>query len=597
MNASNITSVNDTAKMTKRTWRRVFVLLAFHVSLSALLFSCKEDNAASVPFGTDETELCFQADGGAVSIHLTAGDDWTVTSDREWCLVSPTNGKASTECEIRVDSSYLYSAREAHLNFHCGTETRQITISQLGYEKVIKLDKTEIEVPDFTDYEALFEEIKVHANVDYDVEVEYADPERTGWLKATKVEQGKVQSIPRPGKVRLDYQMYLQSDADRLATVIFKAKESSLSANAEGEGSLLPEARLTFRQTKAVEIIPSREGDSLALLALSRIMHLSSNWDSSQPILLWNNVKTQTMTYFNTKLGREVTEPRVVGASFTMFETNEGIPFHIRYLDQLRELTFIANGNAHIKRIELGEHVTYLEHLKYLTLLGYGISSLPERMKEMKNLEELDLSGNNFLEIPIDIIKALDAQSLKYINLANNRRRDVFGNLQANSAVRDTLGIHGYLPEELFQLKNVRYLGLSYNYLEGSVPDMGYDASAFATLEEKIKNNPVMPQLEQLSINLNFMTGSLPDWILYHPNLRCWDPYTLVFNQYEKSRDSQGRNTGFDNEPGSIEQPCTLWNSDENDSYDNESDGSAYSRDNTFDPTIKYHTWVGTERR
>lgn len=554
------------------------------------MFSCKEDEVASVPFGLEETELNFCADGGKATIALSADKAWTVTCDREWCLVTPTNGNTSTVCEIRVDSSYLYSEREAHLNFHCGTQTRQVTISQLGYEKVIKLGKKEVNVPDFNEFEPLHEEIAVQANVDYEVSIEYPDPARTGWLKASKVEQDKVQSIPRGSKVRLSYQMYLQSDADRLATVIFRQTDAK-------PGETPVESRLTFRQTKAQEIIPSREGDSLALLTMSRIMHLSTSWDTSQPILLWNNIRTEPVTYFNTKLGREITEPRVVAANFTMFETNDGIPYHVRYLDQLRELTFIANGNAHIKRIDLGEHITYLEHLKYLTLLGYGISSLPARMKEMKNLQELDLSGNNFTTIPMDIIKALDKHSLRYINFANNRRRDVFGNLQANAAVRDTLGIHGEIPAELFELKNVRYIGLSYNYLEGSLPDMGYDASQYSTLEEKVKNNPVMPQLEQLSINLNFLTGKLPDWILYHPNLRCWDPYTLVFNQYEKSRDSQGRNTGFSNEPNSVEQACTLWATDENANYDKENGASTFTRSNTFNSRIKYHTWVNTEYR
>ena len=91
--------------------------------------------------------------------------------------------------------------------------------------------------------------------------------------------------------------------------------------------------------------------------------------------------------------------------------------------------------------------------------------------------------------------------------------RDVFGKLNENASVKDTLGLHGSLPEALFTLKNVVYIGLSYNYFEGAIPDMGYDASKYETEEEKVANNPVMPQLENLSINLNFLTGNIPDWI------------------------------------------------------------------------------------
>lgn len=562
------------------------------------LSSCsKDDDNVGEPFGLEVTQLVFGGDGGKRSFKLSADKDWVVTSDAEWCLVSPTNGDASTVCEVRVDTSYLYSEREAHLNFHCGNKTRQVSVSQLGYEKVILLDKELIEVPDFTDYESMFEEVKVKSNVPYEILVEYADASRSGWLKAKKVSEGKIESVPRDGKVRFNYSMYLESDRNREATVIFRQTDAK-------EGEIPVESRLKFRQTKAEEILPGAKGDSLALLALSRIMNLSVNWDTSQPMMFWNNIDVEDVSYTDAN-GKTVFGPRVVAARFTMFETNEGIPYHVRYLDQLRELSFVANGNAHLKDIDLGEHVTYLPRLKYLTLIGYGISRLPERMKQMDSLVELELSGNNLTEIPVDIIAALDKKSLRYINMANNRKRDVFGNLYNYASERASLGIHGTLPSALFQLKNIRYIGLSYNYLEGEIPDMGYDASKYATLEEKVKNNPVMPQLEQLSINLNFFSGAMPDWLLYHPNLRCWDPYTLVFNQYERARDSRGHNTGFTNEPATVEQVCHLWDNVVEDysssllgSPSNASYGNyGFNRKNTFNPSVKYETRLGCEMR
>lgn len=555
-----------------------FVLCA----LSTTFISCKDEDPVS-EFSLPEEELFFNAEGGTQKITLSANADWSVTSDVEWCLVSPTNGKAGTVCEVRVDTSYLYSQREAHLNFHCGSKTRQVRISQLGYEKVILLDVKSINVPDFPEDDNLWEDIKVQTNVPFETHIEYASGSEVGWLSSKIMQTGKVESVPREGKVRISYQMYLDSDKDREATVVLR------QSNAK-PGETPVEVRLPFRQTKAQKIIPSREGDSLALLTLVRIMHLSTSWDYSQNMYFWNNVTMEDRTYFNEKLQKTVTEPRVIGVHFTMLNTNEGIPYHIRYLDQLEEVSFIANSNAHLKNIDLGEHITYLPKLKYLNLLGYGISRLPERMKKMEYLEELELSGNNFTKIPVDLIKELDKKNLKYINLANNRRRDVFGNLFAYRNVRDTLGIHGELPMELLELKNIRYIGLSYNYLEGELPGKDlYDASQYATLEEKVANNPVLPKLEQLSINLNFFSGAMPDWLLYHPNLRCWDPYTLVFNQYERSRDSNNRNTGFTNEPASVEQVCHLW--------DNVDDNLVFSRQNTFDAKVKYHTLNGIIER
>jgi hypothetical protein len=112
-----------------------------------------------------EEQLDFGADGGKYTIALNASQEWTVMSDREWCLVNPANGNGSTTCEITVDSSYLYKEREAHLTFRCGKYSRQILIHQLGYEKVIKLDKDLLEVPDYTEYDKMFETVKALSEI------------------------------------------------------------------------------------------------------------------------------------------------------------------------------------------------------------------------------------------------------------------------------------------------------------------------------------------------------------------------------------------------------------------------------------------------
>lgn len=547
--------------------------------------SCSKDETIA-EFNVSNEELLFPCEGGKQAIDVNADKDWTVNCDAEWCLVSPANGTSATVCEVSVDTSYLYKAREAHLTFHSGNRTKMVTISQFGYEKVINLDRDSILVNDFSDEaEGMTELVKVTSNVKYNVSIEYKDPARSGWLSVKTLQESKVESVPRSGKVSVNYQLYLDSDKDREAYIVFRQSDAQA-------GETPVEIKLPVVQKKAQEIIPSREGDSLALVTLSRLMHINTSWDLSQSMIYWNNIKLEDRTYYNQKLKKTVTEPRVVSAQFVMLNTNEGIPYHIRYIDQLEELAFNANSNAHLKNIDLGEHVTYLPNLKYLSMMGYGISCLPERMKQMDKLVELELSGNNFTKLPLDIIAELDRKSLRYVNFANNRKRDVFSNLYANRAVKDTLGLHGELPEALFRLKNMKYIGLSYNYFEGSIPDMGYDASQYTTLEEKVKNNPVMPQLEQLSINLNYLTGAMPDWLLYHPNLRCWDPYTLVFNQYERAKDTRGQNTGFTNEPPTVEQICHLWDKEKDE--DNE---ISFSRQNTFDPSVKYYTSFGIVER
>lgn len=545
------------------------------IGLTAIGFTACNDDDEEIVTGISLSEetLNFAADGGNFNVVLTAGQEWTVMSDKEWCLVSPANGNGSAVCEIRVDSSYLYKERQAHLTFRCGKYSRQITVNQLGYEKVIKLNKDLVEVPDFTDYEKMFEEIKVTSNIEYDIDIVYTDTEESDWLKV-KIDNKEVGSIPRPSTVRIDYELYTQSDKDREATVVFRQKDVE-------NGETPVETRLTFRQKKAQEIIPSREGDSLALLAISRIMKCAVNWDTTTPLIRWNNIQTEVVEYTN-QAGETVEELRVVGLRFTLFETDKTIPYQIQKLDQLRTLIFTGNINSASKDIELGDDVTYLPKLKSLSLLGYGISKLPERMKTMTQLEELELSGNNFKSLPLDIILELDKHNLKYVNFANNRIKDVFGKLYENRDNMDDFGLQGSLPEALFTLKNVEYLGLSYNYFEGSIPDMGYDASKYATTEEKIANNPIMQQAEQLSLNLNFLTGRIPDWILYHKNLKCWDPYTLIFNQQENGKDTSGKRTGFNNEPTVITQPCPLWSNEEDEDEE-------MTKANSFNANFRYN--------
>ena len=62
-----------------------------------------------------------------------------------------------------------------------------------------------------------------------------------------------------------------------------------------------------------------------------------------------------------------------------------------------------------------------------------------------------------------------------------------------------------------------------------------------------------MPKCSLMGINLNFFTGSLPDWILYHPRLLEMVPDILVFNQQENGINTDGKHVGFDNVPANFE--------------------------------------------
>ena len=61
----------------------------------------------------------------------------------------------------------------------------------------------------------------------------------------------------------------------------------------------------------------------------------------------------------------------------------------------------------------------------------------------------------------------------------------------------------------------------------------------------------MLPNTNFFAINSNRLTGELPEWLLYHPKLDMWMPYSLIFTQEGKTR--EGKNAGFINEPTSLD--------------------------------------------
>lgn len=57
----------------------------------------------------------------------------------------------------------------------------------------------------------------------------------------------------------------------------------------------------------------------------------------------------------------------------------------------------------------------------------------------------------------------------------------------------------------------------------------------------------VLPFARTVKLNLNFLTGAVPNWILFHPYFSYWFPETMIFNQQEEGKNSQGKVVGFSN--------------------------------------------------
>lgn len=509
----------------KRVFQTIHSGLFFALSLiiSLGVVSCQDEENMQFEFSISETQLSFLAEGGNTELNVLASEGWIVESNAEWCLVTPANGIGSEELELRVDTSYLYQGREAVLTFSSGAQIRQVTISQFGFNKVITPVEISYEMPDYNEFAKAYIEVTVNANIDFEVVI----PEGAEWL-TSKVSDAYVSSIPRPRTIRFDYTTNTRF-VERVAEVTLRPK---LDKDQSAES-----VTILLTQAAAETIMPSRRGDSLSLIAIGRVMNANAyfGWDVSKPFYTWAGVDAKELLVEG---GNGETELRVTGLNILVFDTYESIPYQIQFLTELETLELVGNANSFMRKIALGPEITLCRKLKTLTLGGYGITSLPEEMVEMQSLERLDLYGNHFTELPFHILRELS--SLKAISFSGNRFRD-FSDLTDIDVTEYGLG--GTIPRAIFEMEQLEEISLSYNFFENSIPNMPIGS---------------MPNLKVLRLNLNYLTGEIPEWILQHPYLGCWDPQTLIFNQ-EYARDSQGRRAGFTNVPNRV-PACPLNN-------------------------------------
>ena len=310
---------------------------------------------------------------------------------------------------------------------------------------------------------------------------------------------------------------------------------------------------------------------------------------------------------------------RLKSVEFIAFETKESLPYQVKYLKTAESITFSGNSNTFLKDIVLGNEICELVqygHLRNLAIRAYGLVGLPENFTEFgKTLVSLDLGSNNFEVMgkggtTIDGVKVIGIESITQDNfpylckldLTKINRYDTTKDLSAYKGKDDKLGFRwttGYggdgFPgpsdgydntyfKELLKWEELECLSLSLNMLDGQLPsdaevkqllgaDKVYTESYIQNAEYKdtisiqdaekylLANGGaprVWPKMKSLSLNLNFLTGELPDWILYHPYLSFWDPFTMIFQQELSTTSSKAKNTKgevftkFSNEPTNL---------------------------------------------
>lgn len=506
---------------------------------ASMAVACVNPNP-QIDFGVDTDNINIGPAGGIRKINVSSSGNWVAMTEAPWITVSPANGRGSVECSISIDSTLTVDQRTGSVRIHNldTDENKDFAVVQEGFEYQIVLEKPQIDVEDYADYDSRYFEVKVKSNVDYDV---ILPDGAENWLTFKKPEINLDRGArPRESKIRFDWRVNSR-DNERIADIEFKPKK---------DVSMGQHDALKVVQKAALPIpVGTPAGDSLAILAISRALNMFTEWDTAERMEHWNNVSVW-------KDGPD--KGRVRYVQFFMFKTMEEIPFEIQYLTAAEEIIIYSNANHFLRNLDTGEHITKLTNLKRLTIGAYGLTSLHPDFKNLKNLEYLDLSSNCFQTIP-DILTPENFPNLHALVINANQRHTIY---DLSNDIRENVG--GFIdepkfPERILKWNKLDTIRLSVNYLQGELPKMldhekwtAEEVQANDTLPDVLIGLPkVLPTTEFFAINYNRLTGEIPDWLLYHPKLDIWYPFSLVFSQEGKTR--AGENAGFTNEPASLD--------------------------------------------
>lgn len=534
--------------------KRILYIMCAAVAAAAMS-SCVDREQGKIDFTTDISDFTIGPEGGIRRISITGDpdDSWSAVTGNEWILVSPATGKGSAVCSVKVDTTVLDQARTGKIDFTVDGKIKTLNITQDGFEKEITYNLEDggevMEIPDYAAYGENHFEVEVTANVPFNVVI---PEEAASWLACRAYEQESAKYRPRTVKLVFDYEVNTKT-VENVADIVLTPDGSESGEDMSG----VADAAFTVRQAAAPEITDDRRGDSLAVIAIARDLGLYSSYDRSRPMDTWEGITLYTADDIREHPERwpDSYIGRLKSAEFFLFNTERSLPYEVQYLKTADSLAFISNGNNQQKSIDLGTEITNLENLRSLSLIAYGIASLPEEMVNMKGLEYLDISVNNLSAVP-EFLRQENFPNMKYLMIKSNRRVDL-RDLSNTTEDLNTIGLYTEFPEWLLEWSNLRSLVLSNNYFYGSIPDMEdygerYSAEEASALgKPELEGTPkVLPNTTTFSINLNRLTGELPQWLLLHPNLARWDPYVAVFNQ--EGKDADGKLAGFDNVPNDI---------------------------------------------
>ena len=569
---------------------RYNILILAVAALAAV--ACTNDPGI-VDFKTDINTIELGADGGVKRVHIQSNDEWVASVGMQsngdpnpWIAVSPANGRGSVECDFIIDSALTAEPRQAVVSIRnvVTNKEQRITVKQEGYKYSIELDRTAVEVKKFAEYGKRYFDVVVKTNFDFEVKIPQNSQFWISRESATKLGDAYKLNLDRgirPREVNVRFNWKINNSADvRMTDIEFVPTDNTINVSKSDI--------LKVSQEAAEPIIPdTRAGDSLSLLNIANTMQCWTVWDSSTPMNRWNGV-----TLWNERM--EGCTPEKVGrvkrVEIFLCNSYEGLPYEVQYLTAADEIYIFSNENSMLKNINLGEHICKLTQLKRLTVGAFGLTELPEEFANLKSLEFLDLGSNNFQRVPSVITKE-NFPNLRALVL-NAQQRHAVSDLSNTRYAIEELG--GLVEEDKFPEQLLKWgldtLVLSVNYLHGELPSFENDPEvpkwteeevlAADTLPMALVGTPkVMPTTKTFRINHNRLSGEAPKWLLMHPALDWWVPFSLIFPQ--EGRWSDGVKAGFTNEPASLVDYYKNWypnkklaNTVEEDTSTGEEDGT-----------------------